>query len=257
MLNIIISASSKYKELVNIFLEQYTKHMALNDANLFIASDEDINVDYPIKCKYINKEETIPGRIREIVQNEGEGYYLCFLADALICKNVKGEDVISFIDTMMSNGIRYCNLMPKTNKKCLFENINKKQRYGVSFIAFLASSDFIMEEFAKGITDYDFEEKYLKIANEASNDRYPDMCILCKNLFNIEHGIVGGKWDRKTYKILMKDGVCISNQIEKQSMRDYLFQKAARIVNKCMPNSIRLFLKRRMEKRGEKFKTAL
>ncbi len=257
MINIIVSVNSKYSEVATIFFEQFKKHANFKDVNVYIASDEDLDIDYPIKYKYINKEETIPGRIREIVNKEGKGYYCCFLADAFICKNLAERDVKNFLEMIEAESISYCNLLPKKNKRILKEPINKKQRYGVSFIAFIASYDFIIDEFKPGITDYDFEEKYLMIANEAGNGKFENMYILCNNMFHIEHGIVGGKWDRKTYKVLRKDGVQISNQIKLQSVKEYLFQKFARIVNNYFPNALRQIIKKRMTQRGGKFKTTL
>ena len=84
-----------------------------------------------------------------------------------------------------------------------------------------------------------------------------NMYILCQNLLNIEHGVLGGKWDRKVYKKLVDDGVIISGDIKIQSMQDILFNRMAIIANRLLPNKVRLMIKKSMKKMGKDFKTEL
>ena len=163
MPNIIVSLSAKYKSVAKIFFEQIQKHFKCDNLDVYVVSDEDFDIDYPIKDKYINNQKSIPGRIFELVNKIGDNDYLCFLADALACADVSEDAINSIINEFREKGIEYCNLIPKEIKNHKMEEIKRTLRYGVSFIAFYATKGFILREFSGNVSDYDFEEKYLKI----------------------------------------------------------------------------------------------
>lgn len=137
-------------------------------------------------------------------------YYICMLGDAFIDAKINNKDFFDLIDYMLNNNLDYCNLIPHNHLNCIKLNdysryINMNERYGISFVAFIASKKFIDAEFGKEISDLEFEKKYIEIAEKSKkNDFYSKYIILKTNIFNIYPGIVKGKWNRKVLRRLIR-----------------------------------------------------
>lgn len=67
----------------------------------------------------------------------------------------------------------------------------------------MQQENLILSEFKNGISDLDFEVKYLKKALD-KYELYPDKAMLCNNLFGILPGIEAGKWNRHALKKMKK-----------------------------------------------------
>ncbi|MCD7120627.1 hypothetical protein LTY37_07375 [Limosilactobacillus agrestis] len=197
-----------------------------------------------------NKENsTLPTCIYNAAQKNKADYYLVFLGDAFISKKVNDLEINALLAKLMKNSINYCRLLPqlsfhKNRGIREYRKLNSNERYGHSFVAFGASSNFIEREFGVDITDRQFEIKYLKIANEKKDVYFNDRVILKQNIFHILPSIQKGKWDRinifylrrKYPKIKFSDREVISWKYES-------IIQLRKIVLPIIPNNLRLKLK--------------
>lgn len=200
--------------------------------------------------------ESLPSRIRSIALANPHNYYICLLGDAFVSDSVESSSVEKIFKEIKKEKANYCNLIPKNrnNMKDGIRKIKTKERYAVSFIAFIASYDFVVSEFIN-ISDYDFENKYL-LKSIFSNDRYLDgMFILNRNILNICHGISNGKWIRKTHKAIKNKVDFDSAGLPIQSLLDSIKEKLSFMSSVVLGPRVRYKLKKILIKLGFKFKS--
>lgn len=163
---------------------------------------------------------TLPEALYNVVNNSEYDYCISFLGDAFINKSIDNKMVESLIKELDENNIAYCNLIPRIayrfHKKMATKNtryISTSDSYNMSFVAFIASREFILKEFAGKVTDLDFEKKYLNRTNSKCYT-YKNRVILTKNLFGLVPGICAGKWDRHALRLLQYSNpeVCFTNR---------------------------------------------
>lgn len=184
--------------------------------------------------------------------------YMVLLGDAFILDRVDSQLIDSAINSFVSLGLQYCNLIPyKTiHKKRVvndyFYYINRRDRYSHSFVAFLASPDFINNEFANSYldSDRDFELKYLEETKGINcNSYYRDHVCLRDNILHIVPGIEKGQWNRIVRNRIEKT---VPDVIENNRMSISLQWQIVLILRKqimpIIPDSIRLLLKRLISK---------
>lgn len=202
---------SAYKDVCDNFITLFDKNWnnCAYDFCISVIGDE---IFFPEKNSiYFGKECTLPEALYNVMNNSEYDYCISFLGDAFINKKIDNIIVESLIRELDENDVEYCNLIPKTafrfNKKVATRNtryISTNDSYNMSFVAFIASREFILNEFAGKITDLDFERKYLNRGN-AKCYTYKNRVILNENLFGLIPGICAGKWDRHALSKLRKD----------------------------------------------------
>lgn len=256
---IIINITKRYKDIADIFFYLFKSNWPDCPYDYIISYNDGLEFGNYGKNKYIaNENDTLPTSIKKISDAYPARYYICLLGDAFISQRVNTDEFNKIIDLMRKNNIDYCNLYTSKRNEQLFQYIKKDQIYGMSFIAFVASNNFIKNEFKNNISDVDFEEKWLRKACSYSGlkrneKKYCDKIENTNNILNIVHGIQNGKWFRKSYRKLKKYQIVKENDREKISMKNtfILFFKSL-IRNKISPKK-RYYLKKLLSKLGMKF----
>ena len=161
---------------------------------------------------YNGLTSTLPTCIYNAAMKYYSDYYICFLGDAFFYRKTSQDLVDKILDEIEKNNIDYCNLIEPpydTDRQYRYKYIRSlsyKDR-GVSFVAFAASRRFIENEFSNGITDYEFEVKYLKYTYSCKTPeewmRY-NFATLIDNKMNIAPGIDKGMWDRDSFRLIKK-----------------------------------------------------
>ncbi len=255
--NLIVNFSKKYDYIANYFILLLNKNLLSLGYNfkIFVCVDEVIDLPIDFQNVYVSNEP-LPVKIRQIAINNPSDYYICLLGDAFICEKVNVEKLNYFFEEVLNERMSYCNLIPKSkiNRKRIYQIIKANRRYSVSFIAFLASYNFIISEFG-GITDYDFENKYLLKGLNSKEKFLENMYIVTNNIFNIYHGISNGKWIRKTYRKLKSNGINIDRRIVFQNPLDIFREFLFRVSNILFPLKFRYVIKKLLRHLGFKFKS--
>ena len=222
---------SDYADVCENFIELFNKNWRY-DKNKF---DFIVNVignqkqfsDF--ETYFHGKEKTLPGALYDIVYEKDYEYCISFLGDAFINSKVNDEIVLNIIDSMKKSQIDYCCLIPRIPWMGMGKRINSYMRavsnrdsYNISFVAFIASRKFILDEFNNNISDLNFEEKYLKKAL-SKYEVYKNKSILYGNYLGLVPGIDSGKWNRHALKKLTKKNPEISfTHREKLSAKNQL-----------------------------------
>lgn len=255
---VILLTHSKYLDICKIFVDLFYKNWR-DCPYRMVVSVTGYNNKYMKKNPlflYNGEDATLPMCLYNAVEKFPADYYCSFLGDAFISKKINQRNFSELLENLNKNNIEYCSLLPQRaygRKKLMNANcryIHSTDRYSHSFIAFIANEAFINREFKEKITDLEFEEKYLEIANQKQpNFYFKQRVILDKNIFSIYPGIVKGKWERNIYNSIKKKNPEINlgkRKIHGFCFTVYLF--CVRNIIQKLPNKIRIIIKKVAEK---------
>lgn len=254
---IIITSHSAYLDVCQNFIFLFNKYWNNCPFKIVLSYyGENINVAdnfQNVEVLYNGEKTTLPTCIYNVKKKYNADYYLCFLGDAFITKKIDTDTVNDILISLKENNISYCNLKPK---HILYNLMSKykideyqryltvNERYGVSFVSFIAASDFIEKKFRNGITDLEFEIEYLNKGIIVEKDPF-FYSILKKNIFNIYPGIVKGKWEKTVLNKLKKENpefeFC---KRESLSYKSEIIIKISRITSNFVPNKMRKKIKK-------------
>lgn len=202
---------SSYKDICENFVQLFDKNWACCTYDFCISVIGEETVFPKKKNIYLGKNCTLPEAIYRLMNNSEYDYCISFLGDAFISQKINNKEIEKLIKELSDNNIEYCNLIPRVPYRFHKEKLNKNLRYistndsyNMSFVAFIANKEFILNEFKDSITDLDFEMKYLNRGNGCKK-YYKNRVILTNNIFKIVPGICAGKWDRHALKKLKKN----------------------------------------------------
>lgn len=254
---VVVSISKIYKDIYNIFFDLVKINWPDCKWDIIEISDMDDTVYGKYQVKK-GKVDTIPDCIYRVSEMYPADFYMFFLGDAFITRRVDNTKVENLLFEMQENGFKYCNLLKNhiCRKNTFYERLKKTESYGVQFITFIASKDFINTEFNKKVTDFDFEQKYLIIASKATEEYYENYIAADKRLFGVLHGINKGCWIRKSYQFLRKKypNIQLGNR-RKQSLKIEIYEDLAYLSSQLLTTKTRSKIKQLMCKKGKKFYT--
>lgn len=268
---LIIPTYAAYFDICENFLELLKINWpeALSQVVLSVVGNSkcDFNTKKFPEITYIKnkKNTTLTKCIYNVSQKFKADFYFVFLGDALITHKLNNSQIVSLLKVLKMHNIEYCKLVPqvylkknKTSQNSMYRCINSNERYAFSFVAFIANSKFISDEFSdENVTDRDFEIKYLKLASQKQNILFRDKVILKKNFFGIMPSIQKGKWDAINIKKLKKKypNVRFSNR-SSVNLKYELILKIREKILPFIPDKIRVYLKSKY-KNSEYFDTEL
>lgn len=247
---IILVTHSNYLDICKIFLELLNVNWGDCPFKIVISiTGENKKLD-KYQCIYNGACATLPDCLRSVCEKVISDHYLCFLGDAFIVDKLNTEEIVQLLKELIDIGVDYCNLVPskvgKRKKETFkFRKICKRDIYCHSFVAFLASREFILNEFTVGSTDLDFEEKYLKISVEANdNNEIVKHYILNSNIFHIMPGINKGLWEWEVYKYLYRKYPNININIRaKLSCKENIREKIIKFIQPKLKPKLRFKIK--------------
>lgn len=160
-----------------------------------------------VECMYIGTNQIITDCIVEVAKKYESRFYMCFLGDAFISNTVTTAEVDRLINDLDRKSANYCNLTvnyfnKRILKNTIIYNLDYRENYGHSFVSFIATKKFIMEEL-HNVTDYEFEMKYQN-SRSKNNDIFNDRYRVSSNIMNIFPTVEKGKWDRFALKKVRK-----------------------------------------------------
>ena len=258
---IVIPTHSNYIDICNIFMQLFRKNWPDCPYSIYGAV---IGDDYKIpwcQSMYFGSAQTLTDAVYFINKKYPTEFTICFLGDAFITGKVNQADVEKLIKDIYRDRINYCRLVTRAYEKKHLKNrqyrlITGKDVYCFSFVAFIASHNFIESEF-KDSSDLEFEKKYLeKCLYLEQNYTYDDSAMLIKNVFRISPGINKGKWDRHVYALLNKKYRDIN--FEKRQLLPWKMQIRTDIINviqRIFPAKYRHLFKKLLSNIGFDFNT--
>lgn len=189
-------------------------------------------IDYGYDVYNSSESRGLANDVYTIMKQYRAQYAISLLGDAFLVSKLDVKKIETVIDCLINNGVDYCRLYHSKNDIRELSPIQETQIYGVSFIAFFVSCTFAEREL-KGLTDLDFEKKFLQIAMTGQSDSFSNAKIyaLPNSVFGIMHGVGKGRWLPDTYRV-------ISLQLGKKAMgnrvvmdkKEYLWMRSKVLV---------------------------
>lgn len=248
---VVVPTHSAYLDVCRLlldFINKYWKQCPYEIVVSYFGVEQ--QVDF-CKAIYNGSENTLTNCVKSAAEAFDSEYYISLLGDAYITSNWNQQILEEILKFMKDNKIDYCSLKPtkeyakKKNAGERARYIHAKDRYGFSFISFICSKKFIETEFGEQTSDWDFEKKYLEIANDETADFYYTNAIsVDRNYFDIHPGIVKGKWDRLVLRQLKRNSPEFDYGTRgKLSMAATTYVVMAELLEKSLPPKCRRQLK--------------
>lgn len=201
-IELILVSHWKYIDICEDFIKLFKKNWPNCPYNLTISIKGKKKINYD-KVIYNSDNCSLPKCIYNVVRQSNSKYFFCFLGDAFFSRKIDNNQVKNLVNSIKLNSIEYCCLIPRMpylfTKKSIdsyIRKINYWDRYNVSFIAFVASKEFISNKFSGNISDYEFENSYIYNSFTYSKAYYYSCyAIVQKNIFHIVPAIEKGKWN--------------------------------------------------------------
>lgn len=262
---IVLAAFDPYKDIFDIFIEQFKKNWPdcpypLIISNMYFKCDLE-NV-YVINCGDV-KDPAL--RLKMAIDMFDADYYLGFEEDRIIMRPVNTKEVERILEFMDSENILYyrCNSSVYRKKKSDQYNgyehcfhIPANEPYGVCGSTVIWSNrmmHILGDEF-----DYNGYkwESYQNERAATSHDKWLDYFATDnRNLFHILHCIEKQKWIAKSRRLLIKQGYDIPRRgREIQSFGETLMAYL-KYCFKLIPGKTRFYIKKLLKKVGFDFVT--
>lgn len=199
---IIIPTYHTYFDMLDIFLYLWYKHWPKCPFKLIVSTTKSYECEYDNVDVYLNDiNDKMCRRIYNPIKEYKYSHYIVILEDCLMFRDVQEDKIFKLINNYKSLNLNYCKLlenkMVKDSKYTglgKLSYINKKEVYGMTLMAFMCSKKYILENFNSDDSGWDWEQRELKLADDAENGYYEDRAINQENTFQLIHSVAQGKW---------------------------------------------------------------
>lgn len=250
-ITVIIPTHSSYIDIVKNFLEIFSINFRCASCRIVLSiCGERITIDGVVNL-YNGTDASLIDCVINARKKYPSLYYLCFLGDAFVTKEIDCQNLFNLLNTLYNNEIHYCSMLCVKNyasKKLLNKKIryiHSKDRYSHNFVSYIADNYYIDNILAKFKSDFDFEMHYLL---ESRQFYYKNDVIFTENYFGIYPGITKGKWDKIVLYILKIKYPKI--RFSSRS-RELLFESIYSVLRNTLlpyiPNNLRLNMKKKIK----------
>ena len=201
----------------------------------------------------------------QIGLNVAESDYVCILLeDFLVGSTINNALIEETIEYIEKKGIRYYKTVNMSragkNRNSKYDNkeylhvIPESDEYGVSMQAAIWDKVFLRSLIGQGnYNAWKFEFDRVKEAQGKANTPHKGCVFDDRNIFNLQHGIIQGKYLPCTIKYFKNKGIELNVEREIMPYSAYYKYKAISVLKAVLPQKMRGPIKRIMEKMGMKF----
>lgn len=197
-----------------------------------------------------------------------EKYICLLLEDFYVGAQINTSEIVSTIDFMEKEQLRYFKLVnmsrmvanrdPHYKDKEYLHVIPQSDEYGISLQAAIWERSFL--EQLVGNENYNawvFEFNQVREAQGKSDEPFPGCVFDERNIFNLKHGVVQGKYLPDTIQYFKDIQLPLNVQREVMTKWDYFKLKFRSRIKYAIPKSCRKPVKRLAEKMGMTFVSTL
>ena len=184
----------------------------------YLISNELVPDYYGVKVISAGKSAEWSNKVMVGLKNIDTKYVLLLLEDFFTTTSVSNDVLSNLLYVMEENNIKYCKLLNQSkiegksfNNLDYLHVINKNEKYGISLQPSIWEKHFL--ENLVGPENYNawiFE--FNQVANPIQNENgIVDSIADDRNILNITHAVVQGKYLRKAVKVFKKQGYMIDD----------------------------------------------
>jgi hypothetical protein len=195
------------------------------------------------------KEKSWTSKVTECINHIGTDYILITFDDLFPCAEFDNKNIEKLVNYSTSNKVNYLRLNNKPKYDRLINAdigvIEKNRLYRTSLVWSIFKADFLKKILYRDENAWEFE-----IYSSARSNYYDKFFVSTRNITPYLNAVVKGKWARKEYLLLLKDGFLVSDKnIQRMTriesalynyvkLRSYLFSV---IIPKSKQEAIREF----------------
>lgn len=263
-MSIIIIGFDGYKDLWNDFFELFNRFWrdcpfeVIFVNNLFEIEPKGITVLHAGEHAEWSK------KVRLALEQVDSPYVLLLLEDFFIGKKIDTKEVLNTIDYIKTKNLNYYKLtnmnraikkgkQPIDNKDYLFQ-ISEDDEYGVSLQAAIWKKTFLADLI--GIGNYNawkFEFDRVHAMNSTEKEARDGCVYDSRNILNIKHGVMQGKYLPNTLNYFKKIGIKLNTSRPIMTYSQYYRVMLQSLVKYSLPIPAQRRLKKLMENFGYEF----
>lgn len=263
-ISIIIIGFDGYKDLWDNCIKLILMNWSSRIKNVIFVNNE-ISTDWDgVKTLHAGIDAEWSEKVKLGLRHANTDYICLLLEDFFISEKVDDDVVDSTISMMRKNNLNYVKLVDmnsviqkkhrKYHKNKRIRMIKKADEYGISLQPSFWNKTFLEKSVGNGnYNAWEFEMKMIKESESAGRGYRDDAVFDTRNILNIIHGVIRGKFIPKTINRLQKKGFSFSS--ERQIMSNFEFRRIRfkSLIRDIIPSFLRKPLKRIMKKMGFKF----
>lgn len=207
------------------------------------------------------EEKGWKNRILTALSQIEEEYILFMFEDNFLGKKIDNREIYRILEFIKKNKIKFYQIGGVENKKYSKKCSNiipilENERYGINLQCAIWFKKELVEliEKMEGNTPWDFENFYLKNLKNDSQKIKEGYVYDKRNIFNIQHGILHGKWVKKTIDFFRNERLEI--ELCDYEIRSFFEEKLIElqsVIGKILPVYLVRKLKKILKKIGFKF----
>lgn len=255
--SLVILSNYKYEDLWPISIHYLKNNWPEIYANTFIVTDN-------VKEKHLHDIKTIvvptdsfSQRVFYALKEIESDFIVLILDDYFITKRINNEKIDVIVKFMDGNNVDYVRLfeIPKQKKKKMIPNmelykLDLDTNYAINLQPGVWRKSSLSKISEEDMNPWQFEVYMHKLSID---NNYICYATLGKEL-PFEHGLLRGKFFRKTYRKVKKDGLLKTNR-KKLTLLEEAKYKTRFKLSLLIPKKTKSFFKRILKKFGFKFYT--
>lgn len=216
-LAILIDCPDVYLDILSIFFKYFSINWSNCNYPVFITTNNK-TIEAPSGVSFIKCGDGLDSiqRSKIALEKIESKYVLIMDCDCFISDTVDNNEIDSLINYMIENDAKYIRLWKTINKehtlyKTNFKNLyycNKKTRYSKSLMTNIwDKNEYLKCVVETGLDGWSIESKWLSDTKNSEPGFLPDYLYYANDPLHILHAVSKGKWVRKAYNIILKDGL--------------------------------------------------
>lgn len=244
---VLVFAYEGFEEIWPIFFDRLNKYWKEVPFKLYFASSKAIKINYDYVFLELDKEQTWTERLCSALNKVDSKYVLFFLEDWLITTEIDNENIYETINYILKNDILYYKFFfpsfsSNYNKKFKFDEnryyIDENRKYGISIQPAVWNREYLVKLLERlKINAWEFEKELdsMNLINEESLIKH---VYDSRNLLNLSHALIKGKYVRNVYKIIKKEYKQTFN-IKQMGIVETFVLKCKQLVRRLFPKVLR------------------
>ena len=184
-----------------------------------------------------------------------EDFVYLLLEDYFICDKVNENRLEELFDYIIQNDIKYVKTPFKSaivRKKIPFKDkkdyycIPKNLEYGISLLPGIWDKNYLLGLIGnKDYNPWQFEVDRIKETRDQNSDPFVDKFVTYINPLNLYNGVIQGKYDNRTYKLVKKQRIDLPiGRIGRMKKGEEVIFYTKTLAYKFCPESLKQYLKK-------------
>lgn len=208
-LSIYVSSPDSYSDVFEVFLKGYRNYWRDCPYEFILTTNSRSYEGLTCICNH-KQNDTWIERTIDAMPLIRTKYILLMCDDLIIRGNVDNNEIESILDYMDAYNMRFCRLNPLPSKIIVkdlpyLSRVNRQTPYAINLQIGIFRKDYLLQLLGTGeLSAWDIENQLITETARAKNELFPDVVSVNRFVIPFVHGVIKGKWIRKSLSYVKK-----------------------------------------------------